>query len=131
MQKSVKSVFASPKLGSRSPSPGTNINVGSDGIKFITEYGPAMKRNFSSSPTRKGSGLAAAIPARAASWDGTAQASLGIARAKVNGQDHVQAVLVLGGKRRADEGFEGVLGGDVVEGGGVRKRVRRARRVEG
>lgn len=131
MQKSVKSVFASPKLGSRSPSPGTNINVGSDGMKFITEYGPAMKRNFSSSPTRKGSGLAAAIPARAASWDGTAQASLGIARAKVNGQDHVQAVLVPGGKRRADEEFGGVLGGDVVDGGGVRKRVRRARRMEG
>lgn len=130
MQKSVKSVFASPKLGSRSPSPGTNINVGSEGVKFITEYGQAMKRTVSASPTRKVPVLATPT-VRAASWDGAAQSSLEMARAKVNGQDHVQAVLVPGGKRKADLDFGAMLGGDVVEGGGVRKRVRRARRMEG
>lgn len=135
MRKSVKIVFESKKLGSRSPSPGEETRSDNDegiivGRKFIMENGQPMKR-VHSSPAK----LIPAHVAHLASIAGTypqdiafSAASIGMARTK--SQDQVVQAVVVPGKRKSNaKPDEDVVEGS--DGGQVRKRLRRSIRMSG
>lgn len=136
MRKSVKSVFQSKKLGSRSPSPGQKAaSDGGDGdlgIKFIKENGQAMKRTHSE-PAKATPAHAAPLTSmeRTRSQDNASSAAtMGMARTK--SQDQVAHAVIVPGKRRFNTKTDGRLMEDPVEGvdgGQVRKRLRRSIRT--
>lgn len=133
MRKSVKSVFESKELGSRSSSPvkeAGSEDGGFGGRKFVVETGQGMKRTTSSPANVVPPGPAPmAMMARTRSQDGatmcTAQAEGGMVRTK--SQDQVAQAVVVSDKRKQ------ITGHDVVhEGVGVnrvQKKLRRSTRT--
>lgn len=136
MRKSVKSVFESNKLGSRSPSPGKKAasdgGDGDVGIKFIMENGQAMKRTQSS--PGKATPTDVALPAsmaRTRSQDkASSAASIGMARTK--SQDQVAHAVIVPGKRKSNANTDGTLREEAakdIDDGQVRKKLRRSIRT--